>query len=675
MDTKIAIDRKIGSNFLPEMQSRFKKKLIDTQMSGSQEEMEFLNRLSSALAKSLTIPMRLQMLVGLTTEFVSDWCVVNVVDEGKILRRAAVLENDLGGSGWMEDKLVNVKDFITRGKMVIKDRVADKILEKWGLEFVVMIPMATRGRPVGMMVFGWTKGEKLRKLTGLSFLENMTQLATVLLDNGRLYTLAQRKISEQKKMQQELREKQHTLDLALDAGRMGTWDWDMATGKVSWSTGLGKLYGVSEKSLRKSFEEVMDVIYPGDRRMLAKNIGKAVKVTGQLECDFRVLVTDKRVSWVHIKGQVLYDDDAEPVRMVGIVNDITERKKYEQAVEESENRFRSIFDTTNDAILVTNKEGKVIEANLAAMRLWKWSRKELLRQFVGDMFSPSDKILWRGGWGKTRSGEALIKTKDGELRTVEFNSVRQYVLGKDLLVVRDIHEKRIEEKRREHFLSIASHELKSPLATVKALVQIGKKRMVENDIEKLSEALNKIDEKTNLVVRLINDLLDITRIREGRLELIYEFFDFDDFIGEIVAESRLLIKDHFVMSRGRTGSIILADKSRISQVLTNLIRNAAKYSPEKTKIFIGMEAFEGRITVAVSDSGMGITEEDKKTLFDLYDRGSDPRKEHIKGLGVGLYISAEIIRQHGGEIWVKSHKDEGTTFYFSLPLRPQRRKD
>lgn len=662
-----------------------------TVLKNSEEEMQLLNKLSRELATEILVPTRLKIAAEMLAGKVADWCAVDMVGEGKTIRRTALAgataEMQLKAEE-LEKKFPPTKSdwekntkFLKENKPVVIEDMTDELIrqgakneehfqliKKLELSAAVFLPLTTRKRPVGILSFGWAKNSKYTRLKNIDFLENLAQTIAVFLDNGRLYALAKREIMQQKKNQVILKNNENSLRLALEAGRMITWDWDMETSRISWSAGSQKL--LNNSGTEVLLETVLEKIADEDRKMVLGKIKYAIKESGLLESDFRINTLENKMTWVHIKGQVLYDGDGDPVRMVGIMSDITERKNNEQKTRESEEKFRLIYTETTDAIMVVDKSGKITDANPAADRLWKMAKKELLHTPFEQLFVNNQTgLVTKEQKTNNLTNEVLITQGDGDRRLVEYDCVRQYIEGKDLYIIRDIHDNRIEQKRREHFLSIASHELKSPLATVKAMVQIGKRQLANKEITKAEIALEKIDEKTNVVVRLINDLLDVTRIREGRLELLFEFFELDEFLREIIEELKITVGTHTIVNNGKTGQTIMADKSRLAQVITNLIRNAAKYSTLGSQIIIDAGVKDKQVWVSVKDFGLGIIEEDKKTLFELYSRGKDTRKEHIKGLGVGLFISANIIKQHGGKMWFESKLEEGSIFYLSLPLR------
>lgn len=351
--------------------------------------------------------------------------------------------------------------------------------------------------------------------------------------------------------------------------------------------------------------------------------------------------------------------------------------KDQEALQLSERKFRAIFTTSLDAIIITDDSMRIRDANPAACGLFLKRKEALLKRNLAILFNEEQKKDMVSMWNKlkqvgTYQGEADIERVDGSSRTIEYNAISDFLPQRNLFVIRDITDRRIEEKRRDHFVAIASHELKSPLASVKALVALMRRRSGKSEITQTTEYLDKIEEKVDILTRLINDLLDITRIRQGKMEFTYEFFRYDTFLKETVEDTHIATApNRRIVVTSRTDVDVVADRTRISQVVRNLLRNAIRYSPQESTIRIRSSVVSGKIVTSISDQGPGIPVHDRKRIFDLYYRGSQFGKKTSSGLGLGLYISAEIIKQHKGRIWVEGHKGKGATFCFTLPVNPK----
>lgn len=225
------------------------------------------------------------------------------------------------------------------------------------------------------------------------------------------------------------------------------------------------------------------------------------------------------------------------------------------------------------------------------------------------------------------------------------------------------------EKLKDEFLSIASHELKTPVTSLKAYTQILHKRfLAQGDVETANN-LGKMDGQLNKLNGLISDLLDVSKIEAGRLKFNERLLDIDDLVTEITEEMQRTTTKHSIVIEGTTKQSVVGDRERIGQVLINLLSNAIKYSPDSEKIIIKRELVKNNILISVQDFGVGIPKESQSKIFGRFYRVGGPKREIFSGFGLGLYISAEIVKRHGGKIWVESSDGFGSMFCFTLPLK------
>lgn len=231
--------------------------------------------------------------------------------------------------------------------------------------------------------------------------------------------------------------------------------------------------------------------------------------------------------------------------------------------------------------------------------------------------------------------------------------------------------KQVEElsKQKDEFIGVASHELKTPVTSIKGYTQILQMRFKQEGNAKAVELLTRMDGQINKLAKLISDLLDATKIEGGKLQYHNAFFDFNDLVREIVEEMQQITHRHNIITKSGLTEKIYGDRDRIGQVITNLISNAIKYSPEKKEILITTLKDKNTITLCVQDFGIGIPKQKQFKIFDRFYRVSGVKEDTYPGMGLGLYISAEIIKRHKGSIYVKSVAGKGSTFWFTLPLK------
>lgn len=393
------------------------------------------------------------------------------------------------------------------------------------------------------------------------------------------------------------------------------------------------------------------------------------------------------------------DELGRVTHFIGIQNDISTRKKAEQAMEmsfkeieqkvtertqllkQSEEYLSSIVETIRESLLVMDKDYKVLSANQYFLSTFKVSLNETKGQLLYD--------LGNGQWNipelKTMMEEILPTNNpvlDYEVehefphigrKLMLLNAHRVELEGqfKDriLLAIEDITERKAIEQRKDDFLSIASHELKTPLTTVVGYMQMIRRLMPENATEKFKVVVNKTGTYVDRLNQLLSELLDVSRIQTGNIELHKEPFDFDKMVSEAVEGIQAASPDYHIKLTGKTGLIFNGDESHLIQVLTNLISNAIKYSPESTAVEIHVSTVSNFIKVSISDQGMGIKEEELKKIFQRFYRVGDIQKSY-PGMGIGLYICDQIVKNHGGTLWAESKLGSGSVFSFTLPLNP-----
>ncbi|ETZ19388.1 MULTISPECIES: hybrid sensor histidine kinase/response regulator [Pedobacter] len=223
------------------------------------------------------------------------------------------------------------------------------------------------------------------------------------------------------------------------------------------------------------------------------------------------------------------------------------------------------------------------------------------------------------------------------------------------------------ERKKDEFISIASHELKTPLTSVKGYMQLLGRSVEKGDIPTVKKHLEKAQIQLEKLHELIADLLDISKIESGKLKFNKKDFAIDDLLDSVIDIIRQANPEFNIIRKGKVGIEVYADEMRIEQVIINFLTNAIKYSPGTNEIHIHVDVIADKVYVGVRDFGIGIAPDQQKSVFDKFYRVEET-SIHFQGLGIGLFISAEIIKRHGGEVGVKSTLGEGSEFYFILPV-------
>jgi len=275
--------------------------------------------------------------------------------------------------------------------------------------------------------------------------------------------------------------------------------------------------------------------------------------------------------------------------------------------------------------------------------------------------------------------EYRFRREDGEYRWVRETGIPRYsaegtfegYIGSCI----DVHETKMHEQRKDDFIRMASHELKTPVTSIKGYVQLLLTMFREHDLSKeglypqaIQTSLSTIDKQIIKLNRLMSELLDLSRIDSGKLELKMQNFDLNDLVKETVDDLQQTTK-HQILVNNNADCKLFGDKDRISQVLLNLLTNAIKYSPKTDSIEINVcRPSQSIVSISVKDNGIGIDKKDHEKIFERFYRVEGKTEQTYPGFGIGLFIASEIINRHNGTISVESEKSKGATFTFTLPV-------
>jgi PAS domain S-box-containing protein len=272
--------------------------------------------------------------------------------------------------------------------------------------------------------------------------------------------------------------------------------------------------------------------------------------------------------------------------------------------------------------------------------------------------------------------EFVVQRKDGKTVYLQVNSSpifdRSGKIAAATSIVTDITARREIESRKDEFINMASHELKTPITSMKLYLESVISRVAKYKDPSLVKSLTSIQYQTDKLQELAADLLDVSRIQTGKLSFTKEKFRLTDVVAETIYELQATSKKHKLVLSKKAVVNVYADKFRISQVLTNLLTNAIKYSPQGGEIEVKVLRRDNKAFVSVSDEGIGVEDGEREKIFDRLYQVSDPKVKTFPGLGLGLYISKEIIKRHNGKIWVEANKKKGSVFCFEIPLEGSR---
>jgi PAS domain S-box-containing protein len=399
--------------------------------------------------------------------------------------------------------------------------------------------------------------------------------------------------------------------------------------------------------------------------------------------------------WFENKAKMFTDEQGNQ-KYLYISRDITERKKSEKALKESEEKYRSLYKNSPNAVVLTNERGLILDINSSAERILGYKREEIIgRNYLEFNMVTYDQIstikrMYKDILNgiKPKPIELQIKRKNGNLSWISFQS-SMIKIDKEIIIesiCQDITSKKkaenliIEENKRlielnkikSEFISRASHELKTPITSIYGGSQILMELYKDQTCSEALEFIELINRGGKRLKLLVDNLLDASRIDSDKLRLNLQSENMTQIIQDSTNEIRYLAyKRNIIIEQHLPETVnIVVDKIRIEQVITNLISNAIKNTPRKGIISLVLEEKTDSVLFKVKDSGIGLTEKEMDKLFKKFgkiERVGPKMDIDIEGSGLGLYISKEIIDLHGGNIWVESEgRNKGATFYFKL---------
>jgi len=491
--------------------------------------------------------------------------------------------------------------------------------------------------------------------------------------------LAFQDITEFRNNEERLKEAQQQLKLALQGGSVGTWAWDLKTDAVTGSREEVLLFGLENGDFFKTMSEWEKTFYPDDLPYVRQNLQRSITEKKPLDIEFRIIQKNGQVRWLLSKANTYYNVKGVAYSLVGVHIDITERKQAIEALAESEKRFHTLSDQAPVMIWMTDDKQN---CNFVNTTWLSFTGKSIQDETGAGWYSgihPDDKdeflLIYNDAYRNHKEfrTDYRLRRHDGTYRWVMAQGVPRYTNRENFVgyigTCVDITDRIELERQKDDFMGIASHELKTPVTSIKAYAQILHEKFAKLNDTETASMLARLDNQADKLTGLINTLLDVARIQSGQMEYDPEYFEAGAFVQEISEEMQRTTSRHKIITEVKVqgDKKVFGDRARLGQVMSNLISNAIKYSPDKDKIIVGVHAHGNEINFTVEDFGIGIDKDMHERIFERFYRVSEDSGNRVSGLGLGLFISAQIIHQQGGKIWVDSEVGKGSRFSFSLP--------
>lgn len=553
-------------------------------------------------------------------------------------------------------------------------------------------------------------------------LETLAGQAAIAIENANLFMLTQREIIERQQAENALqaqteellelnnelerRVKERTaeievtrkrLELAADAAGLGIWEWDISTGNLIWDSQMYKIYDVSPEEFEGNIDTLLKAFHPEDQNILLE---RAQQIIENKETNFRIehriVRKNGDVLSLFEQGVAVFDDHGFLERIIGIVNDVTPQRQAEQDLRESEAYAHLLFDAAPDPVSVAEVDGIMVDVNRLFEQQHQVQRADVRGRHISELniFPPgqlekaSDYIVAIVAGREVPPVELDFYSPDEGIHTLEMHSYPIEVKGRRLILStsRDItiHKKAEEALRlsnsemeralrvKDEFLANMSHELRTPLNAVLGMSESLEEQIAGPLNEKQLRYIRTIRESGKHLLDLINDILDLSKIEAGRLELNVSQVS----VSSLCEASLRMVKEQAQKKNQKVSlhidpavKIIMGDERRLKQSLVNLLSNAVKFTPNDRQV--GVEVIGNvrnqTVTFAVWDEGIGMSPEDLNMIFKPFVQLDAGLAREFSGTGLGLVLVAQMIRLHGGSVSVESKEEQGSRFSFTLP--------
>jgi PAS domain S-box-containing protein len=500
-------------------------------------------------------------------------------------------------------------------------------------------------------------------------------------------------ISAQKRIEKEINDAKKNIEenelrlrLAIDAGHFGIWDWDTGRSAIVWNDRMYEFYEADatnfDLTISKNWQKK---IHPDDLPFVLDKLKSDLPNKGKARYSYRIMLSNGDARHLETQANVIKGIDGNILRVIGVVKDITERKLAEIALQESEERYRNLFQRSRAVLLLLDAgTGAIVEANPAACSYYGWSKAQLLNMKINEINMLTDEQIKNEMELAVREKRNYFVFKhrlaNGTTRFVEVYSSPLTLTGRKLLysIIHDITDrKKAEEdlvvakakaeesdRLKTAFLANMSHEIRTPLNSI-----IGFSDLLLDPFfnkEQQSEFVNIIKQNGNNLQTIVSDIMDIAQIESGLIVVRNEAFFLGKLVDNIACEQSLICKQkglELKLNKHISDIRMDCDEGRIKQILTNLVGNAIKFT-EKGHIELGYKLTEDNmIQFFVKDTGIGIPEEYHEKIFERFYQVDSSYTRKYGGNGLGLTITKQLVELLGGEIWLESEVDKGASFY------------
>ena len=493
-------------------------------------------------------------------------------------------------------------------------------------------------------------------------------------------------ITERRQAEEALKKSEASLIEAQHISKIGNWDYDVATDKPTWSYEMFRIFDFDPNDGEPNWNEHSKRIHHDDWEQVDSAIQTAIKKGIDYNIELRIIHRNNTIIWANSIGHTIKDDTGKVIKLFGTVQDITERKQAEEALQNSQHYLDRIINAVGSPLFVKDINHKFCLVNDALCSLLNLSVEEIIgttgyEHFPEDqmtVFIAKDQEVFTTG--KENINEQFLTDGHGKIRTIVTRKTlytdsagNKFLVG----VINDITDRKQAEERilqfnaelknsnqeLEQFAYVASHDLQEPLRMISSYTQLLERRYGDKLDQDAKDFIEFAVDGANRMQKLINDLLEFSRVTTRAKPS--EEVDSYTILGRAITNLQQVIQETGTIVTNDDLPKIKADDSQLVRVFQNIIDNAIKFcSKESPRIHISAQEDENECIFSIRDNGIGIDEQYKNRIFNIFQRLHT--KEEYPGTGIGLAICKRIVQRHNGRIWFKSELGKGTTFYFTL---------
>jgi PAS domain S-box-containing protein len=677
------------------------RKRTEEALQKSEQRFRFLYEASKLLASSLDYELTLKAVAELAVPALADWCAVDVLQEDQSIQRVAVVHPDPAkvqlGYELLRRYPLRLEmpegAVLRHGQSVLRAEVTEDMLVRYArdaehlailrqlnLKSTMVVPLAARGQILGAVSLVSDRPERRYGRSDLALAEELARRAALAVDNARLYRSTQAALHQREELLA-------LLDTLQNHAPVGFAFVDRQFRFIRINEALAAINGApAADHLGRSVQDMIPQLWP-----TLELLYRQVLDQGQPIINLELAGETPARPGELRQFQVCY----YPVRLHGqvaglgvLVTDITERKQAEQAVRDSEEQYRRIVETANEGIWVLDAQARITFINPRMAEMLGYRAEEMLGKVKWEFLFEEDQARVRQLFERRRAGiteqaDVRFRHRDGrEVWTIMAACPVTDLQGRftgALDMFTDVTDRKHAEqalqdagRRKDEFLAMLAHELRNPLAPVRTALQIMKLPGVQ--AEKVQQARDIMGRQVQHLVRLVDDLLDVSRILRNRIELRKETLDLSTIFARAAEIAQPALDAHAQVLRislPPSPIRLEGDPVRLAQVLGNLLLNAAKYSDEPGCVELIAERDGGEAVIRVRDNGIGIEPELLPHVFDLFTQADRSLVRSKGGLGIGLTLVKQLVEMHGGQVYASSWGvGRGSEFTIRLPVLP-----